>query len=82
MRLPRDLTGAELASLLRRYRYETTRQTGSHLRLTSSAKGADHHITVPMHKALRVGTLSGILADVAAYLEISKDEIAEELFGR
>ena len=80
--LPRDLTGAELASLLRRYGYEATRQTGSHLRLTSGAKGAEHHITVPMHKALRIGTLSGILGDVAAYLEISKGELMEELFGR
>ncbi len=82
MKLPRDLSGAELASLLRRYEYETTRQTGSHLRLTSALKGAEHHITIPAHRSLRVGTLSGILADVASYLEMGKEELAEELFAR
>jgi predicted RNA binding protein YcfA (HicA-like mRNA interferase family) len=35
MRLPRDLGGEELAVLLRRYGYEVTRQTGSHVRLTT-----------------------------------------------
>jgi predicted RNA binding protein YcfA (HicA-like mRNA interferase family) len=82
LKLPRDLAGAELASLLHRYGYEVTRQTGSHLRLTSEAKGAAHHITVPMHKALRLGTLSDILRDVASYLEMSKEELAENLFGQ
>ena len=82
MKLPRDLSGAELASLLRRYGYEVTRQTGSHLRLTSAAKGSEHHITIPMHKGLRVGTLSGILTDVASYLEMGKEELAESLLGK
>jgi len=35
MRLPRDLSGRELASALRRLGYEITRQTGSPLRLTT-----------------------------------------------
>ena len=82
MKLPRDLSGAELASLLRRAAYEITRQTGSHLRLTSTARGVEHHITIPMHRSLRVGTLSNIMADVASYLEIEKDDLAERLFGR
>jgi len=29
-----------------------------------------------------VGTLSGILTDVASYLEIGKEELAEDLFGK
>lgn len=82
MKLPRDLSGAELAFLLRRYGYEVTRQTGSHLRLTSTARGREHHVTIPRHGALRVGTLSAILADVAAYLEMDRQALAEELFGR
>jgi len=82
LKLPRDLSGAQLASLLRRYGYEVTRQTGSHLRLTSSAKAGQHHVTIPAHRSLRVGTLSGILADVALYLEIDKEALTEELFGK
>lgn len=82
MRLPRDLSGTELANLLRSYGYETTGQTGSHLRLTSSLKGREHHITIPRHHQLRVGTLSAILGDVATYLDISRQELIEGLFER
>jgi predicted RNA binding protein YcfA (HicA-like mRNA interferase family) len=82
MRLPRDLGGDELASLLSRYGYEVTRQTGSHLRLTSSLREMKHHVTIPRHKPLKVGTLSGILKDVAAYLDMDKQELIEELFKR
>ena len=81
MRLPRDVSGEELASLLKRYGYQITRQTGSHMRLTSTHRGDEHHITIPRHKNLRVGTLNGILRDVADYLQISKEELIRELFG-
>jgi predicted RNA binding protein YcfA (HicA-like mRNA interferase family) len=80
MRLPRDVGGDELASLLGRYGYDVTRQTGSHLRLTSTLTGTEHHVTIPQHKPLKVGTLSGILKDVAAYLDMDKREFVEELF--
>jgi predicted RNA binding protein YcfA (HicA-like mRNA interferase family) len=82
LKLPRDLAGAELASLLRGYGYETSRQTGSHMQLTSGLRGTEHHITIPRHAALQVGTLSAILSDVAAYLETSRAKLAEDLFGR
>ena len=34
MKLPRDISGVELAKALERLGYRITRQTGSHLRLT------------------------------------------------
>jgi predicted RNA binding protein YcfA (HicA-like mRNA interferase family) len=80
MKLPRDMGGEELAALLGRYGYEITRQTGSHIRLTSTSKGFEHHITIPKHKPLRVGTLSSILNEIAAYLEIERQKLVEELF--
>jgi predicted RNA binding protein YcfA (HicA-like mRNA interferase family) len=80
LKLPRDLTGRELASHLRRFGYEVTRQTGSHIRLTSSRKGHDHHVTIPAHRNLKVGTLATILTDVGRYLEIDRTKLAEELF--
>ena len=80
MKLPRDLSGTELARLLRRHGYEVTRQTGGHSRLTSTAKGTEHHITIPMHRNLRVGTLSDILSDAATYLQIDREELSKELF--
>ena len=80
MRLPRDLTGVELAKRLARLGYTVTRQTGSHLRLTRR-NGGDHHVTVPRHGPLRVGTLAAILDAVAVYHGLSRDELLERLFG-
>ncbi len=51
MKLPRDVSGDELAAHLRKYGYEVTRQTGSHMRLTT-LQGGEHHITIPRHTIL------------------------------
>ena len=82
MRLPRDLSGHELIRLLRRYGYKRTRQLGSHIRLQSSIRGHLHHVTVPDHKGLRLGTLNQILSDVADYLNIERTNLAQELFDK
>jgi len=81
LRLPRDVSGHELTRALSKFGYVVTRQAGSHVRLTSKRKGTEHHITVPAHGELRVGTLSQVLGDVATYLEISREELVAELFG-
>lgn len=81
MKLPRDVGGEELFVLLGKYGYQVTRQTGSHMRLTSTFKGGQHHITIPRHKPLRVGTLSNILNDVASYLEVDRQSLVNELFS-
>jgi len=79
MKLPRDISGQSLAKKLSRFGYEITRQTGSHIRLSTIQKG-EHHTTIPDHKELKVGTLSGIIADVAQHLEMSKDQVIKNLF--
>jgi predicted RNA binding protein YcfA (HicA-like mRNA interferase family) len=81
LRLPRDLSGEEPAVLLGRYGYEVTRQTGSHVRLTTT-QGGEHHITIPRHESLRVGTLNAILRDVAEHLDIPRHTLLAALFGR
>lgn len=80
MRLPRDLTGAELVRSLGKLGYRQTRQTGSHVRLTCDAPH-QHHITVPLHDPLRIGTLSAILGDVAEAHGVERDVLLERLFG-
>lgn len=82
MKLPRDLSGEELARRLARYGYRVLRQTGSHMRLVSSFKETEHRVTIPSHRALRVGTLNNILKEIAAYLETKQDALIEELFGQ
>jgi predicted RNA binding protein YcfA (HicA-like mRNA interferase family) len=80
MKLPRDAGGEELARLLGKYGYRITRQTGSHLRLTSVLMGNEHHVTVPAHKPLSTGTLGSIIHDVAGYLGKDRKDLIEELF--
>lgn len=74
MKIPRDVSGSELVKALRALGYEQTRQTGSHIRLTTSEKGT-HHVTIPHHSPLRIGTLASILDDVAAHHKIERNEL-------
>lgn len=79
MKLPRDLSGTALALALARAGYRITRQTGSHIRLTS--ENGQHHVTIPAHDPLKAGTLAAILGDLATRLEIDRDELLRRLFG-
>ena len=79
MRLPRDISGDELAKALRQLGYVATRQTGSHLRLTTSERG-EHHVTIPRHDPIKIGTLAGILQDVAAHFDVSREQLLTRLF--
>lgn len=81
MRLPRNISGRELARALHRYGYEKTRETGSHMRLTTQ-RGGEHHVTIPDHANLRIGTLAGVLADVAAHLKVERNALVAEVFER
>jgi hypothetical protein len=49
------------------------------MRLTTQENG-EHHITIPRHDPLRVGTLSAILGDVADHLGITRNELVRRLF--
>ena len=70
----------ELVKKLEKLGYTPTRQTGSHIRLSCSSP-TEAHITVPMHDALRIGTLSSILQDVATQQKIPREQLVEKLFG-
>jgi predicted RNA binding protein YcfA (HicA-like mRNA interferase family) len=81
MKIPRDINGLELVKYLKPYGYIITRQTGSHIRLTTQLNG-EHHITVPNHKPLKIGTLSSIIADIANHFNSTKEDLLHELFGK
>lgn len=78
-RLPRDLSGRELVVIPRRYGYEITRTSGGHVRLTTQT-GGEHHITVPSHDPLRLGTLAGILDAVAQHNGLTRDSLVGQLW--
>jgi predicted RNA binding protein YcfA (HicA-like mRNA interferase family) len=76
---PRDLTGQELAKALESLGYAVVRQTGSHLRLTTQ-ENSEHHVTIPNHSPVKIGTLNAILRDIANHFEIDRDELLRRLF--
>ncbi|MBF6593798.1 MAG: type II toxin-antitoxin system HicA family toxin [Thermaceae bacterium] len=76
MKLPRDLSGQELAKALTRLGYAQTR---SHIRLTAQL-GGEHHVTVPDHNPMRPRTLAKILSEVAKHHKLGRDELLELLF--
>jgi predicted RNA binding protein YcfA (HicA-like mRNA interferase family) len=78
--MPRDVSGRDLAKAMTRLGYEVTRQVGSHIRLTRHGDPS-HHVTVPNHDPIKLGTLSTILRDLASHLRMSRDDLMRELFG-
>ncbi|WP_036478715.1 type II toxin-antitoxin system HicA family toxin [Myxosarcina sp. GI1] len=79
MKLPRDISGKDLIKALSRLDYEATRQTGSHIRLTSQRNG-EHNITIPAHDPIKVGTLNVILRVVGEHVNMSRNELIKFLF--
>ena len=78
MRLPRDVSGTGLLAALGRLGYETARQRGAHVRITTQVNG-EHHEVVPLHNPIKVKTLSSILKSVALHHEMSIEELLAEL---
>ncbi len=81
MKLPRNVSGEKLARTLRILGYQVTRQTGSHIRVTT-VEGGQHHVTIPRHDPVRIGTFAGILDDVAEHFGLNREELLLKLFGR
>jgi predicted RNA binding protein YcfA (HicA-like mRNA interferase family) len=79
MKTPRNVSAKELIKKLKTLGYEVTRQTGSHMRFTTMQKG-EHHITIPNHDLLRIGTFSSIISDVALHFGKTKQDLINELF--
>jgi predicted RNA binding protein YcfA (HicA-like mRNA interferase family) len=77
MKIPRNLSSTQLIQLLAHWGYENTRQTGSHIRLTTQENG-QHHVTIPAHDPLKIGTLNSILRSVAEHFR--KEEFLEKMF--
>ena len=75
------MTGQELARSLAKLGYISDRQTGSHLRLTTQENG-EHHITIPNHSPIKLGTLSAILREIAEHFDIDRDELLSRLFSK
>ncbi len=79
MKIPRDVYGSDLVKALRVLGYEFVRRDSSHIRLTTQVNG-QHHVTIPDHKPLKMGTLlGGVLKPVAAHHKLTLGELLEKL---
>jgi len=79
MKLSRDVSATELIHKLAKIGYLPTRQKGSHIRISRNSELRIHHVTIPNHSPLKVGTLSSILNSISRELQISKQELLERL---
>ena len=81
MRVPRGVSGQELiAALARVYGYRLVHREGSHVVLETDSPRR-HRLSVPDHRALRVGTLNSILRAVAEAQGLGKQEVLQQMFG-
>lgn len=70
MKLPRDLSGADVVRALERAGFAVLRQSGSHIRLGKN----DVRVTVPDHKTIAPGTLKSILKQAGLAVEELADK--------
>jgi predicted RNA binding protein YcfA (HicA-like mRNA interferase family) len=78
MKLPRNVNGKALQVALQRLGYETVRQRGSHVRITTQVNG-EHHEVIPLHNPIKAKTLLSILKSVSRHHDISVDELLRRL---
>jgi predicted RNA binding protein YcfA (HicA-like mRNA interferase family) len=79
MKLPRDLSGADLvAALCRAWGYVKVHQVGSHVALETNDP-SHQRIVVPLHDPLRVGTLNAILRAVARHKGARREDVLQSL---
>jgi len=67
-KLPR-ISSKELIRALERVGFEQVRQTGSHVVMKKQTASGEIGCVIPMHRELKVGTLSGILKQAKLTLE-------------
>jgi len=79
MKLPRDLSGRDLAQALsRRWGYVIAHQTGSHI-ILETQDPSHQRIAIPAHRALRIGTLNSILRAVSTHKGVTREAILENV---
>jgi predicted RNA binding protein YcfA (HicA-like mRNA interferase family) len=78
VKTPRDVSGPDLVKALRVLGYERIRQDGSHIRVTTQTNG-QHHLSIPNHNPLKIGTFKSILKLVADHHRLNLDALMTKL---
>ena len=74
MRLPRDVSASDLIKALKNLRYKVTWQKDCHIRVTTQL-GGEHHEVIPSHSPIKIGTLSGILKNIAYHHQMTVSDL-------
>lgn len=81
MRLPHDLSGADLIRRLAKLGYQPTRLLGGHVRLNAPATGGHaHDVTLSSREPMRIGVLAAILCRIAEARGLTRDDVLKRLF--
>lgn len=67
-KLPRDVSGERAVRAFAKVGYVRDHQTGSHIILVHT-QDRSKRLTVPAHRAIRVGTLRGLIRDAGLTVE-------------
>jgi predicted RNA binding protein YcfA (HicA-like mRNA interferase family) len=79
MKVPRDLSGAQLVKVLcGDWGYRQVHQEGSHVILQTETPG-HQRLSIPNHSPLRVGTLNSIVRAVATHKGLDRQTILDSL---
>ncbi len=79
MKLPRDVSGKDIVKLLENFGYFFVHQKGSHIKITTLQNG-EHHLAIPNHNPIKIGTLNAILSQVANHFGITKEDVMKKIF--
>lgn len=79
MKVPRDLSGAQLVKVLcKEWGYQQVHQEGSHVILQTEVP-VHQRLSVPNHNPLRVGTLNAIVRAVAVHKGVDRQTVLDSL---
>ncbi|MGO8766705.1 MAG: type II toxin-antitoxin system HicA family toxin [Limisphaerales bacterium] len=79
MKIPRDLSGAQLVKVLcRDWGYRVVDQEGSHIILQTDAP-THQRLSIPNHNPIRVGTLNSIVRCVSVHKGMERQQLLDTL---
>ena len=79
MKLPRDLSGADLARCIcRHFGYRREHPSGSHIILDTD-EPVHQRLPIPDHNPMRIGTFNAIIRAVAKSRGVTQDDILAKL---
>ena len=49
--------------------------------MITTQQGGEHHLAIPNHNPLKIGTLNGIVSQLSMHFKLPKEQVLKDLFG-